>query len=55
MPTSKSVFELRKGTLMARSIELKGLRQNEPEIRAIENAIRTLRTIRWKRLGRAAG
>jgi len=42
------------GTLMAGLIELKGLRQNEPEIRAIENAIRTLWTIRWKRLGRAA-
>lgn len=40
--------------LLARSIELKGLQQNEREIRGIENAIRTLWTIRWRRLGRAA-
>ena len=41
-------------TLLARLIELEGLRENELEIRAIENAIRTLWTIRWRRLDRAA-
>ena len=47
-------IETAEGELLARLIELRGLRQNEPEIQAIENAIRTLWTIRWKRLGRAA-
>jgi hypothetical protein len=40
--------------LLARLIELRVLRESKAEIRAIENAIRTLWTIRWKRLGRAA-
>jgi hypothetical protein len=35
-------IQIAEGALLARLIELKGLRQNAPEIRAIENAIRTL-------------
>jgi len=47
-------IQIAEATLLARLIDLEGLRENELEIRAIENAIRTLWTIRWRRLDRAA-
>ncbi len=40
--------------MMARLIELFSTQENRSEIRAIENALRTLAVIKWERLGRAA-